>query len=241
MFEWTTAQSRCPPKAESSAHCLCLTTSRSHCPLPSQGPAAGLQSTPLLRIPAPATGFQRPSSCESDCQYGWPEPGVHSPAKEHISFGTLWRRRCYRKEHPCPRLAKCCATEKQKHLYLLRRLISHASPACTALAWRCPVRTLRQALDDYLALRRGLGFKLQGDGVRLRSFLCFLEEGTLPTSPRGLAADGRYGRQGAQPGKTLANGAKLCHSTWQRLIQDRCATSQSHPRESDTSSSLYLQ
>ena len=36
------------------------------------------------------------------------------------------------------------------------------------------MRTLRQALDDYLALRRGLGFKLQGDGVRLRSFLVFL-------------------------------------------------------------------
>lgn len=38
------------------------------------------------------------------------------------------------------------------------------------------MKTLRKALDDYLALRRGLGFKLQGDSVKLRSFVSFLKE-----------------------------------------------------------------
>ena len=38
------------------------------------------------------------------------------------------------------------------------------------------MRTLGQALDDYLTLRRGLGFKLQADGVRLLNFLSFLKE-----------------------------------------------------------------
>lgn len=65
------------------------------------------------------------------------------------------------------------------------------------------MRTLRQALDDYLALRRGLGFKLQSDGVRLRSFLCFLEERNATHITTRLAADWALRTQGAQPGKRL--------------------------------------
>jgi len=35
--------------------------------------------------------------------------------------------------------------------------------------------TLREAVDDYLALRRGLGFKLRIAGPRLLDFIAFLE------------------------------------------------------------------
>ncbi|HEU5413494.1 MAG TPA: tyrosine-type recombinase/integrase [Candidatus Angelobacter sp.] len=38
------------------------------------------------------------------------------------------------------------------------------------------MRTLRQAVDDYLTLRRGLGFKLQAEGVRLLDFVSFLKK-----------------------------------------------------------------
>lgn len=34
---------------------------------------------------------------------------------------------------------------------------------------------LRQSLQDYLALRRGLGFKLHAAGQRLQDFVSFLE------------------------------------------------------------------
>jgi integrase/recombinase XerD len=35
--------------------------------------------------------------------------------------------------------------------------------------------TLRQHLDEYLALRRSLGYKLRKEGVRLPKFLSFME------------------------------------------------------------------
>jgi integrase/recombinase XerD len=38
------------------------------------------------------------------------------------------------------------------------------------------VRTLRELLEDYLAMRRGLGFKLTSDGAALASFVRFMEQ-----------------------------------------------------------------
>ncbi len=38
------------------------------------------------------------------------------------------------------------------------------------------MNTLCQAVDDYLELRRGLGFKLVNYGVWLREFVSFLEQ-----------------------------------------------------------------
>jgi hypothetical protein len=35
---------------------------------------------------------------------------------------------------------------------------------------------LQQALDDYLALRRSLGFKLHDEGLQLPRFLVFLQK-----------------------------------------------------------------
>lgn len=38
------------------------------------------------------------------------------------------------------------------------------------------MNTLREALRDYLQLRRALGYKLTGDGKLLAQFLSYLEE-----------------------------------------------------------------
>ncbi|SRR5258708_5293374 len=43
------------------------------------------------------------------------------------------------------------------------------------MAWRCAVRPLRQAVADYLAMRRGLGFRLRRDGTLLPQFVAYLE------------------------------------------------------------------
>ncbi len=38
------------------------------------------------------------------------------------------------------------------------------------------MNTLREAVQDYLALRRSLGFKLREDGARLADFVSFMEQ-----------------------------------------------------------------
>src|SRR5436309_12251260 len=40
-----------------------------------------------------------------------------------------------------------------------------------ALARRCGMNTLREAVQDYLSMRRSLGFKLREDGLRLLDFV----------------------------------------------------------------------
>ena len=45
------------------------------------------------------------------------------------------------------------------------------------------MNTLREALQDYLAMRRALGFKLHDAGVGLQDFVSFLERKRLPISP----------------------------------------------------------
>jgi len=43
------------------------------------------------------------------------------------------------------------------------------------VAWRCPMSTVRQHAERYLAMRRALGFKLTTFGQRLLSFVAYLE------------------------------------------------------------------
>jgi integrase/recombinase XerD len=45
-----------------------------------------------------------------------------------------------------------------------------------AVAGRCAMKTLREALQNYLALRRGLGFKMRDAGKVLLRFVTFMEE-----------------------------------------------------------------
>ena len=48
---------------------------------------------------------------------------------------------------------------------------------------------LRQALDDYLALRRSLGFKLHDEGLQLPQFLVFLQKNKAAYITARLALD----------------------------------------------------
>lgn len=51
------------------------------------------------------------------------------------------------------------------------------------------MKTLRKSLEDYLALRRGLGAKLHAEGVRLTKFVSFMEERKSPYITTRLALD----------------------------------------------------
>lgn len=65
------------------------------------------------------------------------------------------------------------------------------------------MKTLREALDDYLALRRGLGFKLRGDGVRLQNFVAFMERKNATFITTRLAVEWSLQLRGLHPGRRL--------------------------------------
>lgn len=68
------------------------------------------------------------------------------------------------------------------------------------------MNSLREALCEYLAMRRSLGFKLKAVGNRLLNFVSFMERVTAPlTSHRrgrlpGLSKPGMRGRRGLRNG-----------------------------------------
>ena len=51
------------------------------------------------------------------------------------------------------------------------------------------MNTLREAVEDYLTMRRGLGFKLRRDGQRLLDFVSFLEERGAASITSALALE----------------------------------------------------
>ena len=62
--------------------------------------------------------------------------------------------------------------------------VTHAR---VALAGRCAMTPLRQAVHEYLRMRRALGFKLQDAGKGLLAFVAFLEQQRAPVITQALA------------------------------------------------------
>ena len=61
------------------------------------------------------------------------------------------------------------------------------APSCPAVAGRCAMNTLREALEEYLGMRRVLGFKLQQAGRALLDFVTFMEQRQAPVITQALA------------------------------------------------------
>jgi integrase len=61
------------------------------------------------------------------------------------------------------------------------------------------MKTLPQAVDDYLALRRSLGFKLREHGVCLHEFVAFLKASKSPRITTKLAVEYATQRQNEKP------------------------------------------
>lgn len=61
------------------------------------------------------------------------------------------------------------------------------------------MKTLRQALDEYLALRRSLGFKLRKEGVRLPKFLAFMQKKKAPHITTAVALEWALQAPGTEP------------------------------------------
>lgn len=66
------------------------------------------------------------------------------------------------------------------------------------------MKTLRKLLDDYIALRRGLGAKLHAEGVRLPKFVSFMEERKSPYITTRLALDWAQQTSARYPIKRLS-------------------------------------
>ena len=58
-----------------------------------------------------------------------------------------------------------------------------------SMARRQPIKSLRKAIDDYIALRRSLGFKLRRMAEGLREFAIFLEQKAAPYVTTELAME----------------------------------------------------
>src|SRR5262245_65245110 len=94
----------------------------------------------------------------------------------HINFDTPWQCACCKEVPRCTRSAKSCAIEAHK---ALRSTLEWISMPC--VPWPCRGREvcdehLREALEEYLALRRSLGFKMYEAGRVLPRFVAFMEE-----------------------------------------------------------------
>ena len=61
------------------------------------------------------------------------------------------------------------------------------------------MNTLRQAVQEYLAIRRSLGYKLQGAGTRLLDFVSFMERHRAPYITHSLALTWAKQPLGVQP------------------------------------------
>ena len=61
------------------------------------------------------------------------------------------------------------------------------------------MRSLRRAVDDYLSLRRSLGFKLREYGECLHEFAAFLKTNGSPRITNKLALEYATRRQGEKP------------------------------------------
>jgi integrase len=61
------------------------------------------------------------------------------------------------------------------------------------------VKTVRHALDDYLVLRRSLGFKLHKAGVRLPKFLAFMQKKKTPYITVAVALEWALQAPGTEP------------------------------------------
>ena len=72
------------------------------------------------------------------------------------------------------------------------------------------MKTLRQRLDEYLSLRRSLGYKLRKEGVRLPKFLSFY--GKQERGPYQHCIGDRVGYAGAANVTVRTNdyGARVC-------------------------------
>lgn len=66
------------------------------------------------------------------------------------------------------------------------------------------MKSLRQALDGYLTLRRGLGFKLHKAGVRLPKFLAFMQKKKAPYITTAVALEWALQAPGTAPYSRLS-------------------------------------
>ena len=106
-------------------------------------------------------------------------PGGASARSAHRS-GIPRRPRCSGRARRWRRSARCCATASRRRPPYTPRSTAERSARSRAVAvtarWRCSMSPLREALADYLRLRRQLGFEMPQDGRLLEGFVEFLKQ-----------------------------------------------------------------
>ena len=124
--------------------------------------------------------------------------GIEAPPPEPISFATDWLRRCYVKARPSRTLVNYWATEVPR----LRRFTPRSTSrrcASSLFHGRETCDELRQAVEEYLAMRRSLGFKLNDAGRSLLDFASFMHRHRAPYITQALALTWAQQPRNAEP------------------------------------------
>src|SRR5207244_11043835 len=69
-----------------------------------------------------------------------------------------------------------------------------------ALAGRCAMKPLREAVQDYLTFRRAIGFKLRAHQDSLVEFVDFLDQRGVTTITTGIALEWALSKPSTRPG-----------------------------------------
>ena len=154
----------------------------------------------FLRVEAPITGFRGPTGVSSVVRHSLQRAGIDAPDDGCSSvpprfghpdvepWGLAQRDR---------RGVGASSSTDDEDLYGGR----HQGIAHTrfAMAGRCTMNTLRQAVQDYLDLRRSLGFKLNEAGKALHDFVTFMEQRRAPYITQALALEWAQQLSNVQP------------------------------------------
>jgi hypothetical protein len=129
---------------------------------------------PQIMLPLAASRVGNAISSIVQCSLGKSRSGVGPKGRAHLLRHSL-ATDMLRKGASLDEIGECCDTKAPtRQLDLCQGGSPIAANAGPALAGRCPMKALNQAVDDYLALRRSLGFKLREYGICLHEFVLFL-------------------------------------------------------------------
>ena len=168
----------------------------------------------FLRAKAPIRGFRGPSGIGSVVRHALQRAGMEAP-----SFGTHQFRHGPGHRDAAPgcltgRDWRCTGSSPSRYYQDIHpgrsRSVAYSG---LAMAGRCPMNTLREAVHEYLSMRRHLGFKLRAAGNALLDFTHFMEQRQAPFITETLALAWAQQPKNVRPralGATVGRRAGLC-------------------------------
>ncbi len=116
-----------------------------------------------------------------------PQSGIQAPMRRRIAFEVRRLRR------------SSATSESPDHSYLCEGRPRFSGDFGTGLARRCAMNSLHKAVEDYIQMRRSLGFRLREAKVALLNFVSFLDERRAPHITTALGMQWAQQNPAARP------------------------------------------